>query len=197
MPIKKGTLEIGAILRGSTVINKIYKGTTVIYELADGTYLELIEDVTISTAVTSVTLSGFTATKEDTLVLVSDFHNNVATAYTFSIYFNNNTTATNYYKQRIGVNATTIFASRDNNNFFADVGDNDKTLSVCDIKLTNDGYITSQSSVTRNYDTLPWLFEYYGTSTFITPSITEVNIFVDQTNGIQTGSRFQLYRRLA
>ena len=196
MGIKRGTLEVGAIFRGSTIISKVYKGTTVIYELADGSYYELIEDLTISTATTSVQFSGFTATKEDSLVLVSDLIN-VGTNGNLSLLFNNNLTITNYYFQQLVAFGTSVSGFRGNNNSFLTFNTGLDSINVVDIKLTNDGYGTVQSNATAHYgDSTPELWNFVVSSTFTMSSITQLDIVSAESNSIGIGSRFQLYRRL-
>ena len=196
MGIKRGTLEVGAIFRGSTIISKVYKGTTVIYELADGSYYELIEDVTIATATTSVQFSGFTATKEDSLVLVSDIIKTTAGSSSAKLYVNNNQTATNYWRQYVYGIDTGVGSARANDPTFLNVGGNSNSFTTTDIKLTNDGYYTYQSSTSWDYNTISnKLIDYVGSSTFTVTSITQLDIAASISNAIGIGSRFSLYRR--
>ena len=196
MGIKRGTLEVGSIFRGSVVISKVYRGSTVIYELADGTFLELIEDITVAgSAVTSVQFSGFTATKEDTLVLVSDINNTTGVGSHIYMYVNNNLTATNYYDQFLQVNGTAVNGVRENNARLTYVEASSKMLSNAYIKLTNDGYFTVQSQNTRVYTGSGlFMFDEVISSTFTMTDITQLDVRASVASAIGIGSRFQLYK---
>jgi len=173
-----------------------FRNFGILERLVASGYLELIEDIEVTgSSVTSVQFSGFTATKEDTLMLVSEISTTITSSYDLN--FNNNLTTTNYYVQRLLVNSTTVAGNRQNNNFFADCVANDKVLAISNIKLTNDGYGTTQTEVTKNYvSNTPWMFNYNGSSIFTMTSITQLDV-IGTTNGIGIGSRFQLYKVVA
>ena len=195
MGIKRGTLEVGSIFRGSVVISKVYRGTTVIYELADGTFLELIEDITVAgSAVTSVQFSGFTATKEDTLLLVGDIVGGGANG-NGKIYVNGNNTDTNYRVQTINAYGNVVTAYRASFPNTHDVAvSSSKTLIVIDIKLTNDGYVTLQAQDSHVYGGASLtMHERSVSSTFTMSSITQLDI-TGVANAIGIGSRFSLYK---
>ena len=196
MPIKIGTVEVGSILRGSTVINKIYRGTTVIYELADGTFLELIEDITVGTAVDSILINGFTATKEDTLYVVSDLINSSGTNTSPYLYVNGNETASNYYAQRILAEGTSVSGTRQNAPFIGLLDNGTKALITSEIKITNDGYYTVQSSANIKYGgSSIGLNDYYMSSTFTISSITSLKWQTNTGGGkFSAGSRVLIYR---
>jgi len=195
MGIKRGTLEVGSIFRGSVVISKVYRGTTVIYELADGTFLELIEDITVAgSAVTSVQFTGFTATKEDTLVLVSELLTDAG--HGFQLMVNNNLTASNYYYQYLFGDGTGVSGSRGNFGYYI-FGSSPSDFSIANIKLTNDGYFTVQSDTTRASGSSLKLMDNYVSSTFTMSDITQLDIVAGGANKIFVGSKFQLYKVVA
>lgn len=156
---------------------------------------EKVADVTISTATTSVDFTGLNITKDSEYMLVSDINNTSASASTFNLYANSNTTATNYYQQYVSANSTSVTANRANTPEFSQANNAQKSLSIATIKLTNNGYFTFQSNNTLLYSsTVPILYNQYGTSTFTATSITQLTVTASVTNAIGIGSRFQLYR---
>lgn len=156
---------------------------------------ELLADTTISTAVTSVDISSLTLGKSDEIILVSDIVNTSASTSTYSLYFNNNTTATNYYAQRLTADNTTVNSARTNNALMVDQVASGKTLIESAIKLANSGYIVAQHNSAEAYSGSGIILnDYYETTTFTATSITQLTITASVTNAIGIGSRFQLYR---
>ncbi len=152
---------------------------------------ELVADVTVATATTQVDFSGLNFGKDDDLLLVSDFKSAISNPF---IYFNDNTTPTNYYYQRISADNTTIGSVRANISLLGTVDANQFSLINTNIKLTNAGYLVWQSHENRSYGTTTITNQIiYGTCTFTSTSITKISINAG-TNGISVGSRFQLYR---
>lgn len=156
----------------------------------------LLADVTVGTATTNVDITGLNIGKDEEIVLVSDIVNGTSSSVRVGIYINGNNTATNYYSQRIVASGSgVLFATRDNSPFYLDFDGNNKSLSYASVKLTNNGYFTSQSNVSREYGGSAIVFSNnYITSTFTATSITSFRINANATNGIGIGSRFKLYR---
>lgn len=154
---------------------------------------EKVADIIVSTATTSVDITGLNIGKDGEYRLVSDF-NGLSSNNDTSLYFNNNTTSTNYYTQVSTANGTLVEALRNNTAIFSYL-DASKVFSITNIKLTNSGYVVQQTSSNRFYGgaTLR-LVNNYSTSTFTTSEITSLRISGAISNGIGIGSRFQLYR---
>ena len=194
MPIQVGT--INAPLNG---VIKVVDGNGNVYYQIGGSYYELIEDITISTATTSVTFDNFTATKEDSLVLVADINNTSGSNASYSLYVNNDTTAINYYEQAMfSTGSVTPSGAIVNNAVVSNIDASDKGLCIVDIKLTNDGYFTSKSGNNKNYGTTDvQLNDYVKTKIGTITSITQVDYVASVSNAIGIGSRLRLYRRLS
>ena len=199
MPLKIGTNEVSGVYIGSTPVVKIYVGTTVIYELADGTYLELIEDITVGNAVTSVQFSGFTATKEDTLMLVADINNTSGSTSNYELFVNNDLVTTNYWFQFLLATGTTIVGGRGNNARIIGMATGGKNLALIPIKLTNDGHFTFQAQNSRDYNVANGidLDDQYCSKTATITNITQLDVVADVASAIGIGSRFQLYKVVA
>ena len=132
------------------------------------------------------------------MLLVSDI-DNVGSNNDIYLYVNNNTTASNYYTQRLTAIGSSVASVRYNDSYFAPLGgggSNDKTLSFTNIKLTNNGYFTFLATLNDNYNvgTILRQIQFYGASTFTLSSITQLNIKGTISNGIEAGSRFTLYK---
>lgn len=158
---------------------------------------ELVSDIVVGTATTSVDITGLNIGKEDDYMLVSDFVNALGTSQFLNLTVNGNNTLTNYYVQQLQVNSTSIAGGRANTQFYASANANQKTMAITNIKLTNNGYFVCQSNVDNSYGTSSlYIDKFYTTSIFTATSITSLRIS-STTNAIGAGSRFQLYKRKA
>lgn len=160
---------------------------------------ELIGDVTVASNTTQVDFTGLNIGKDDELLLVSEIFNpNTSNGANIRLYYNSNTTTTNYYNQYIRTDATSVAAVRANEAQYTWADENFRNASFTKIKLANSGYIVSQTSSNRKNGTSSLVQgDYYTTSTFTASSITTIRISSSVASAIGTGSRFQLYKLVA
>lgn len=155
----------------------------------------LLADVTVGTATTSVDITGLNIGKEEEILLVSDVINATVNATDIYLYPNSNTTATNYYWQRLVADGSTIAATRSNENRVMEVPNGTKSFAYMSIKLTNNGYYTVQSNVSKIYGGGSIIYQnFYLKSTFTMTSITSLKVSSVSSLAIGIGSRFQLYK---
>lgn len=158
---------------------------------------ELLADITVGTATTSVDITGLNIGKGDEVVLVSEIVNSSLVAgFYASLYFNSNFTDNNYYVQQLTVSSTGCSGTRNNNAYvsFAAVFPENKTSSFTNIKIANSGFIVFQSHTIVGVSTSSInILEFYSTTTFTSTSIGSLRLQSSATNGINSGSRFQLY----
>lgn len=158
---------------------------------------ELVSDIIVSSATTSVDFTGLNFDKTDDLMLVSDVVAGT-TGGAILVFVNNNYTNTNYYTQRVYANSSTVGAYRLNYGYFLDADANKKNMSIVNIKLSNSGYFVAQSQATISYvDNTSYLSKYSTASTFTMTSITSLRVASLNATQIGVGSRFQLYKRKA
>lgn len=156
---------------------------------------ELLADITVGTATTSVDITGLNIGKGDEVVLVSDCVNPTGSTSSPGIFFNGNNSVSSYYVQRLTANPTTVSGQRQNYNYMTNIVSGSSAISFCNIKLTNSGYAVYQANTNTRYGTSNTYLEGgYNTSTFTLSGITSIRIASDITNAIGIGSRFQLYR---
>lgn len=157
---------------------------------------ELLADIIVGTAVTSVDITGLNIGKDDELLLVASTTNPTASYNDISLYINSNTTATNYYRQMLRGESTTVSVARSNSSIFSGNNPSWGSISIVNLKLTNSGYFVFQSHFTRDIGVANEIeiFELYGTTTFIISSLTSIRLQGNITNAIGIGSRFQLYK---
>jgi len=163
-----------------------------IYRLA----AEKVADIVVSSNTTQVDITGLDIQKDSEYLLVSYWNNVTSTSPAAGLYVNNNTTATNYYTQRIEANGSTASATRYNAIWTLTPGGGTDTVAYTHIKLSNIGSYTNQSyNIFGPGSTTPGIVNHFGSSIAenIT-SITQLNIISNVSNSIGTGSRFELYK---
>lgn len=184
----------------ATTITKISLINTISNNIAAGSRFQLyklvaekVADIIVPSNTTSVDITGLSIGKGNEYYLVSDVVSGVNSDY--YLYVNDNTTATNYYSQRLTANSTTVNGARTNNPNILDASSGNKSLIMSNIKLTNSGYLVSQNNSCENYGGSGIILnKYYTTPTFTADPITKLTITASATNGIATDSRFTLYK---
>lgn len=155
----------------------------------------IVFDYTVSgSAITSLDITNLSIDKGSEYMLVSSLPSSSA-SNAIQLYINDNNTSTNYYHQYLYSVNTSVSAGRSTGAYslWTDNGG----FIITNIKLTNNGYYTWQSNISRSYGDYAWnlnMLNVYGTSTFTASSITKLTISHNTANGIGIGSRFQLIK---
>lgn len=156
---------------------------------------QLLADITVGTATTSVDITGLNIGKGDEVVLVSEIYNPIANNTTYRVFVNSNITLNQYYAQQLQADSTSVAGYRDNFPYITYAETNTKVFSIVPMKVTNSGYFVWQSQSNRKLGTSSmYLHHYYGTTTFTVSSVSTLTINANFTNAIGIGSRFQLYK---
>ena len=160
-----------------------------------GPYELLAESEVTGSAVTSIDFTGLTLDSDDELILVSDIVNDSGSTSAYSLYVNNDTTATNYYVQSLYSTSTTNTAARTNNSVYATVETSDKLLAETILKLTASSYFIYQSNIVRRYGASDVsLQDIYCTKTATISSITQLTVSASVASSIGIGSKFWLFK---
>jgi hypothetical protein len=167
-----------------------------------GAWTELV-DYTVPSNTTSVTLNSFgEITKNDFYKIVTTFVYASATQDEIFLYFNTNagvsgaTSNSNYHAQVLAGQGTSIIVARVNTANYGFLRGSDTSSSVAYVKVSENGktnvFATTNYSISSEVRTR---FDYATSSnlTFNDP-ITSITFTANQTNGIGTGSRIQIYR---
>lgn len=153
-----------------------------------------IADIIVSSPTTSVDITGLAIDKGSEYMLVSNIDNMSGASPRYQLFANGNNVQSNYYNQYLFADISTVSALRENYSNLTWCSSGYKTLSVSNIKITNNGYFVFQSSNAWNYPNYIKIVNFYTTSTFTTDGISSLRIQSDATNAIGTNSRFQLYK---
>ena len=161
-----------------------------IYKLA----AEKVADITVTSNTTQVDITGLDIKKGDEYLLVSDLLSSNSSG--FELYYNNLTTSSGYYNQRIEAFSTTSFSLRENNPRYANALNGARHLSYINVKLSNIGSFTSQTYGIENYGSSDIFLSNFFTSSVAEniTSISQLNVRSQSSNAIGTGTRFQLYK---
>jgi hypothetical protein len=163
-----------------------------IYRLA----AEKVADITVTSNTTQVDITGLNIEKDSEYLLVSNGVNATGSNNNLLMTPNNQTTITNYFTQSIAGFGSSSGASRRNEPRFMFMSGNQRGLTHTHIKLSNIEAYTFQSyGINQVGQSTIVLDNNFSSSTAenIT-SINQLNIISDQTNGIGSGSRFELYK---
>jgi hypothetical protein len=162
---------------------------------------EKVRDITVTSNSTQVDIPVTGSldpaiTKDSEYLLVADIEKGASGSSVVGLYVNDNTTAGDYYSQRIEGNDSTAAADRFNSPFFTNLFDSTRSMIYAHIKLSEIGAYTAQSYTISGAGTTTLTLRNFfisSTSEAIT-SITKLNVKSDVTNGIGSDSRFILYK---
>ena len=161
---------------------------------SDGKY-QLLADVTVAAATSSVNLTGFSISKEDEILLVADIINPTASNSIMYLYANGDTTQSDYYVQRLDYETSTRSAARYNIPQIAATIAGTRNVSFIRVRLSNSGIITYFDETVRKYGgaAIEW-HQYFGSSTYAAAAITQLTVAASISGAIGVGSRFRLYK---
>ena len=156
-----------------------------------------IVDYTVPSNTTSVVLNDFgTITKDDFIKVVATIVNSTGSTNIISIYANTATTATNYHRQLLEGSGSSVAAARTNASTFDAINANKTSTTVAYVKLSeNDRFNVFANNTQANDADIRTVFIYTTSSgaTF-TSGIDTLTFTSNQTSGIGTDSRIQIYR---
>jgi len=155
---------------------------------------EVVADITVTEATTQVDLTGLDITKAGEYILKATLVGGQVAKAAYHLHVNGNTTDANYYFQRLLAINTAVTGLRSTAPYFANNNNAETSLVSVDIKVTNAGYFTAQSSNAHDLGSSMELWRASIASTFTVSAITELNIISSITDGIGVGSRFQLIK---
>lgn len=110
------------------------------------------------------------------------------------VFFNNDTTLTNYYNQALTANSTTVSGSRTNNPAILNLQQNESSFGVVKIMQNASGFGLAQCTTNRvDGSGVQLAVRTMSTSATIS-NITRIDVTHQDTNGLGSGSIFRLYR---
>jgi hypothetical protein len=149
----------------------------------------------ITLPATQLDITGLSIGKNDELRMVFTLVANTSTVLTYELRVNDITS--NYHRQQLLGQDTTVSAVRVTNSTFTVATDIEKSSGFVDIKVSNNDrfvafayFVYPLGSLSNNILNASRTIVNTGTVT----SITKLSILASATNGIAAGSRFRLYK---
>jgi hypothetical protein len=181
----------------ATVVGEVASSESVSVEIVIPEFELLFDsDDEVTLPQTQIDITNLNIGKNDELRLVHTFVGD-STSSTGSLFFRVNDITSNYHKQSLVGNGSTISAGRSTGNDFADARSNRVNSGFTDIKVSeNSRFVAQNYNVFRigadaaNILQINSNFVNTGTVT----SITKLTILCNRTNGIAAGSRIRLYK---
>jgi hypothetical protein len=110
----------------------------------------------------------------------------------YYIYFNGDTTNTNYYREQVSGDSTTVTGGRANDPMISYINASTRSLIEVTVGIT-DGYPCYLARVYRGSNTISPITDMIsGNKTATVANMTSIRITAGQTNGIAAGSKFEL-----
>lgn len=152
---------------------------------------ELIAETIIESISTIYDFNDLSITKDDIILFEMDLDTNGVNGE-FNLFFNGNTTTTNYYTQRFEATSTSYSGQKANTSYIYGQG---RSKIKAFIKITESGYITYIATNARayTYNTQIILANHAVTSTFTASSITSLRISA-VANQLGIGTQIQLFK---
>ena len=158
-----------------------------------------IADYTVPSNTTSVVLDSFGTITKDDFVKVEITHTNPLGSQFGLRLLANASTNTNYHRQVLGANSSSVVAIRINHSVIFDTPANKSKFGFGFIKLSENDKFNYFGN--DNFETTSGVqnaFQYTTSSGTTFPSgITSLTFEAEATNGIGTGSRIQIYKLAA
>jgi hypothetical protein len=151
----------------------------------------------ISLPATQLDITGLNIGKNDELRLVYTLVGDSSTTAVYTLFVNDETTATDYHTQRLFGDGSSLVAARTNDSRFS-FGTLDNNVGIVDIKVSNNDRFVAQSyhffKVGSGASNVGNQNHNIVSSGFTLTSITKLSIVSDRTDGIAAGSRIRLYK---
>lgn len=155
-----------------------------------------IIEIETTEPVTQIDFTNLNITNENEYLLVANANNASGSIINIGLFVNNNTNNSDYRRVNIQKQKeTTINTFRSSNSTFIFISsDGENAVAYCTIKLSQNNVFTYQSLNTRHENSELTLTRVYGTNVENTfETITKLNI-VATSEGIDTNSKFTLYK---
>jgi len=162
-------------------------------DLPNGTLVK-VSDVDVSSNTTTVSFTGLDINADGFYLLKGTVKNATSDATDLYLYFNGDTTNTNYYRQQFYANGSNIGYNRVNAPNFINVAGSGESSFDVSIFRTDTGYCFAHLFCTMNKaSNVAILLRTLSTATTHT-NITQIDLTASVTDAIAAGSQFVLYK---
>lgn len=153
----------------------------------------LIQEIEVTTATTTVQFTGLDIATIKDYVLVVEFVNPTVTNSILRMEYNGDTVASNYFTQLVYAVTTPSGANLPDENRLAYAQAGQESHTIANFAMVN-GFITSQTTVTSIVPSDINVYMYYSARLVQDTNLTDILIRADVTGAIGAGSKFRLYK---
>jgi len=185
-------LTSGLLKAGTTPVTLTKAAGDVLMDALEKGTLEKLAEVDAATDITTMTITGLDLDASKAFLLLFKVANPTASSAAYRLFFNNDTTETNYYFQALWVTGTTIAAGRWNKPelIFLDAGY--EGFATCYVMRPPDGLPRYFASVVRRSGSEVILASNAG-SWVTAANVTRIDVSASVVNGIGVGSKLILF----
>jgi len=162
-------------------------------ELTFGTWEKIVDTTVSPSAVTTITVTGLDLDAAKAYILLFRVTNPTGSTSNISLYYNNDTTATNYYRQSLYGTSTTVGASRINDGVISDVLAGQEANLLIWIYRDPAGYVRAmpfENSRDPASLLLRMLFHIWVTKA----NVTRIDLTASVTGSIGVGSNLIIFK---
>ena len=154
----------------------------------------LYEYTVTSSAVTSIVIPSLDIMFHDSYRIEIELFNATATAFSFFLYANGDTLASNYSTQMNLTTGTSTTSAVVANALFGYCDSSSRSLTVATLSLLTGGFLRWLSSCSRGTMSLPSMSSMSGIKKASIPNLTQLTLTSSVANSIGIGSTIRIYR---
>lgn len=158
-----------------------------------GNCIAVAQNIVAGAAVTSIQFTNLDLDTDECYMVIATVHNPTGTGSNVALFYNADTTATNYYRQYIYCSSTTIGAARQNNAFILDPFASKSSTATIWIKADAEGYIRAYGCQ-EDKDPAECRLMNLFTCWTGTANATTITFTASVANSIGIGSNITLYK---
>jgi len=183
----------GKLAAGAVTNAKIATGTITSGKLAFGTLEKIVETEVTGAAVTSITITGLDLDAAKAYLIFCKLTNPTATDASLYLYYNGETTATNYWRQYLYATGSTVSGARGNNAYLTPHFAGTETNYVIWIFRDTEG--RPRAFLHANYNDPATLTILMNTHVWVsTVNVTQIDFTASVTGAIGIGSKVTIFK---
>jgi hypothetical protein len=156
--------------------------------------MELVGTATVAgSAATSLTMSSLDLATDGCYIIHAVLKNATGSTSHASLYFNGDTTATNYYRQALSVNGVGVNAEQANDGLAISIEGSISVFAEITLRRDFDGYPRSHVRNTRSSVTAPQL-QHWTHGRNNTANVTSITLSGSVANSLAIGSYFKVFK---
>jgi len=150
--------------------------------------------VQVDANTTTISFSSLDLTKEKVYLIMVNLKNATTGTVNVDVYINGDSTRTNYYRQRLMADGTTVSGARYNDPAVFPIEASERTNGYLFLWVDPDGYVKGAGYAVLNTGDTIKVYHNTLSSTFTVSQVTSIDLTAQTANGIAAGSHVWLYK---